>query len=149
MSRYDKSILHNPCSQNINTTTSIRDSTLVPLIKSMEPSPKHPNYENSAPPPNYTDSDADVLLGSLLPPPTSCQRLDLPICLPQTVSGYDAPFARAYNPVLSASGIEQIDWLKFLDGLNIAIVRLSCLRAHCEPRADIVSPDCKPATPRS
>jgi len=89
----------------------------------MEPSPKHPNYETSAPPPNYTDSDADVLLGSLLPPPTSCQRLDLPVCLPQTVSGYDAPFARAYNPVLSASGIEQIDWLKFLDGLNIAIVR--------------------------
>lgn len=73
-------------------------------------------------PPPFTDEDTSKLLGDLPPPPQSLRPLTLPVCLPQTVSGYDAPFARAYNPELAASGIEAGDWLKFLDGLNIAIV---------------------------
>jgi hypothetical protein len=73
-------------------------------------------------PSDFTDSDAELLLGTFPPPPATCKPPDVPVCLPQTVSGYDSPFARAYNPQLSQSGIEEVDWLKFLDGLNIAIV---------------------------
>jgi hypothetical protein len=71
---------------------------------------------------NFTDSDAELLLGAFPPPPADCKPLAGPVCLPQTVAGYDSPFARAFNPELLASGIEETDWLKFLDGLNIAIV---------------------------
>jgi hypothetical protein len=76
-------------------------------------------------PPNFTDSDAEILLGSFPLPPASCKPLPVPVCLPQTVSGYDSPFARAFNPELVTSGVEEVDWLKFLDGLNIAIVSWS------------------------
>ena len=57
-------------------------------------------------------------------PESTRQRLQLPICLPQTTSGYDSPFARAHNPQLEASGIEQEEFLNFLDALNIAMVRI-------------------------
>jgi hypothetical protein len=82
---------------------------------SLKPAP------NTAPE-DSTESDAELLLGTFPPPPPSCKPLPVPVCLPQTVSGYDSPFARGFNPHLSESGIEQVDWLKFLDGLNIAIV---------------------------
>jgi len=77
-------------------------------------------------PPAYTDSDAKLVFGTPPPPPpeSTRQRLQLPICLPQTTSGYDSPFARAYNPQLEASGIEQEEFLNFLDALNIAMVRI-------------------------
>lgn len=81
-----------------------------------------PDLETPAPPSDFTDSDAELLLGTFPPPPATCKPLSVPVCLPQTVSGYDSPFARAFNPQLSDSGIDEVDWLKFLDGLNIAIV---------------------------
>jgi hypothetical protein len=75
-------------------------------------------------PPAYTDLDAELVFGSppLPPPEFTRQHLQLPICLPQITSGYDSPFARAYNPQLSASGIEEDEFLNFLDALNIAMV---------------------------
>jgi hypothetical protein len=81
-------------------------------------------------PPAYTDADAELLLDIQRPPTAESpsQRLDLPLCLPQTTSGYDSPFARAYNPQLEASGIEQDEWLKFLDALNIAMTASPPLR---------------------
>lgn len=93
-------------------------------------------------PPAYTDADAELLFDIRHPPTaeSSRQRLDLPLCLPQTTSGYDSPFARAYNPQLEASGIEQDEWLKFLDALNIAMVGILLL-----PRFRLTCPsDCKP-----
>jgi hypothetical protein len=89
--------------------------------------PKHSSLSDSsahhALPAVFTDADAAALLGTFSPPPAYTQPLRLPVCLPQTVSGYDSPFARAYCMELSASGVELTDWLKFIDGLNIAIVR--------------------------
>lgn len=76
------------------------------------------------PPPAYEDSDAEVLFGTppLPGPGTVKERLPLPICLPQVTRGYDSPFARGWHPQLATSGIEQEDWLRFLDSLNIAMV---------------------------
>ena len=77
-------------------------------------------------PPVYTDLDAELVFGTPAPPPeVSRQPLQVPICLPQITGGYDSPFARAYNPHLAASGIEQDEFLNFLDALNIAMVRTS------------------------
>lgn len=84
--------------------------------------PEPEQYDGA--PPAYTDSDAKLLF-DLLPSYTTKsprKRLDLPLCLPQITKGYDAPFARAYNPDLELSGIEQDEWLSFLDGLNTAMV---------------------------
>jgi hypothetical protein len=81
--------------------------------------------DTTGPPPSYTDEDAAILLGKFPPPQDSLRPLAVPVCLPQTVSGYDSPFARAYNPELVESGIGELDWLKFIDGLNIAIVCIS------------------------
>jgi len=80
-------------------------------------------------PPAYTDSDAELLFDTRSPTAElPKQRLDLPVCLPQITNGYDSPFARAYNPRLEASGIEQDEWLKFLDALNIAMTASPPLR---------------------
>jgi hypothetical protein len=75
-------------------------------------------------PPAYTDLDAELIFGTPQPPPPESTRqpLQLPICLPQTTSGYDAPFARSYNTQIEASGIKQDEFLDFLDALNIAMV---------------------------
>jgi len=87
-------------------------------------------------PPAYTDNDAKLVFGTPPSPLPSfkTQRLQLPICLPQITGGYDSPFARAYNPQLAASGIEQVEFLNFLDALNIAMVGLvthrSCHRKN-------------------
>ncbi|KAG9000685.1 hypothetical protein FRB94_005233 [Tulasnella sp. JGI-2019a] len=48
--------------------------------------------------------------------------------LPQMGTGIDTPFCRAYCSELSASNIEQADWLKFCDGLNIALAASPPLR---------------------
>lgn len=74
--------------------------------------------------PEYTDSDAQALLGYYPPPPAAADPLPLPLALPQVRHSYDSAFLRAYNPDLEHSGIFQEDWLKFIDGLNIAIVSL-------------------------
>jgi hypothetical protein len=72
-------------------------------------------------PPTCADSDAELVFGT--PPPGAKRRLQLPICLPQITGGYGAPFARGYNPQLAEYGLEQDDFLNFLDALNIAMVR--------------------------
>jgi hypothetical protein len=71
--------------------------------------------------PQYTDDDAKALFDAP-PPPASSEPLTLPLALPQINSNYDAPFLRAYNADLAKSGINQDDWLKFIDGLNVAMV---------------------------
>lgn len=97
-------------------------------------------------PPAYTDSDAELLFDTRSPTAElPKQRLDLPVCLPQITNGYDSPFARAYNPQLEASGIERDEWLKFLDALNIAMVRILFLSSYWLTR----SLDCKPPIARS
>lgn len=86
------------------------------------PGPKD-QYDGA--PPAYTNLDAELVFGTPVPPPANgSRRLQLPICLPQITGGYDSPFARAYNPQLAESAIEQDDFLKFLDALNIAMVRI-------------------------
>ncbi|KAG8978853.1 hypothetical protein FRB94_013149 [Tulasnella sp. JGI-2019a] len=81
-------------------------------------------------PPAYTDDDAQALFEIPLPPTdrTRVAPLRLPLCVPQIGTGIDAPFCRAYCSELSASGIEQTDWLKFCDGLNIAMAASPPLR---------------------
>lgn len=76
------------------------------------------------PPPTSTDADAEALFGTppLPGPGTVKERLPVPICLPQATRGYDSPFVRGWHPQLVTSGIEQEDWLRFLDSLNIAMV---------------------------
>lgn len=87
-----------------------------------------PEQYSNIPPP-YTDNDAKIVYAT--PPPPSQyhrQRLQLPVCLPQVTGGYDSPFARGYNPQLAASGIDQDEFLKFLDALNIAMAASPPLR---------------------
>jgi hypothetical protein len=50
--------------------------------------------------------------------------------LPQITGGYGAPFARGYNPQLAEYGLEQDDFLNFLDALNIAMVRANDIFAE-------------------
>jgi hypothetical protein len=72
---------------------------------------------------SFTDDDAHALFP--LPAHDSGrphELLSLPVCLPQTTAGYDQPFARGYNDVLTHSGIDMMDWLRFIDALNIAMV---------------------------
>lgn len=93
-----------------------------------------PNYPEQ--PPNYTEADAEVLLGRYPPPPRVVDRLSLPVALPQIAGTYDASFLRAYNRYLEHSGVNQEDWLRFLDGLNVAIVSpIACAKPF--PRRDI------------
>lgn len=75
--------------------------------------------------PEYTESDAETLFTPPPPPPADVKlkKLDLPVALPQINTNYDSAFLRAFTPALGSSGITQEDWLKFIDGLNIAIVR--------------------------
>lgn len=82
------------------------------------------NQPNLGSPPEYTDEDAESLFG--VPPPVpdraTLQKLPLPVAVPQIRVAYDASFVRAYSPELVRSGVTQNDWLKFVDGLNIAMV---------------------------
>ena len=81
--------------------------------------------EAREPVPEYTESDAEALFTPPAPPPADVKlnKLDLPVALPQINTNYDSAFLRAFTPVLGSSGITQEDWLKIIDGLNIAIVR--------------------------
>lgn len=81
-----------------------------------------PSDELQPQPPEYTDSDAQNLFNSPRTPPKDVQALALPLGLPQILNGFDTPFLRAWNPDLELSGIEQDDWLGFIDGLNVAMV---------------------------
>lgn len=75
--------------------------------------------------PEYTDADAETLYGTVSPLPAGArvERLPVPLVLPQIASSYDSAFFRAYNPALQDSEITQDEWLRFIDGLNIAMVR--------------------------
>jgi hypothetical protein len=66
--------------------------------------PSMPLTPNTASP-SYTEKDAEALLGFFPPPAEKLQPLPLPVCLLQTVSGYDSPFPHAYNPKLVQSGV--------------------------------------------
>ncbi len=79
------------------------------------------------PPPGYTTKDAELLFGARSPLPFDAKLapLPLPVVLPQDGTSWDSPFARGYHPEMRASGIEMGDWLRFIDGLNIAIVSIS------------------------
>ncbi len=46
----------------------------------------------------------------------------MPFALPQIGTGFDTPFARGYNGVLSQVGIPQQTFLDFVDGLNMAMI---------------------------
>ncbi|KAG8873666.1 hypothetical protein FRB98_008854 [Tulasnella sp. 332] len=81
-----------------------------------------------APIPAYTDDDARVLFPVYAPPPGVIIPLRLPLCIPQLSIGMEAPFARAYSAEILQSGIEQDDLLKFIDGLNMAMLASPPLR---------------------
>ncbi|KAF8316057.1 hypothetical protein DL93DRAFT_2078251 [Clavulina sp. PMI_390] len=80
-----------------------------------------------------TDEDAAVLFGTPSPAPdrASLHPLPLPVALPQVRVAYDAPFVRAWNDELAQNGLQQDEWLMFLDGLNIAMVRSSSNSCWC------------------
>lgn len=90
--------------------------------------------------PSYTDADAETLLGEFPPAPPEVARLDLPLALPQIAGSYDSSFLRAYSPDLERSGVSQDEWLRFIDGLNIAIV--STLSASLLGHATEIIPYC-------
>ncbi|KAG8993111.1 hypothetical protein FRB94_011057 [Tulasnella sp. JGI-2019a] len=85
---------------------------------------------SSSPAPSFTDEDARLLFDAPLPPYRLDELYPLRKCfvVPQTGTGIDSPFARAYNAELESSGIQQTDWLKFCDGLNIAMTASPPLR---------------------
>ncbi|KAJ7667997.1 hypothetical protein B0H17DRAFT_1018608 [Mycena rosella] len=77
--------------------------------------------------------DADYLIESFLPatksvPPFEAPQLPLPYCVPQLTTGFDAPFARGYNPLLESVDISQEQLLAFIDGLNLAMTASPPLR---------------------
>lgn len=76
------------------------------------------------PVPEYTEEDAASLFGvpPPIPDPENLQKLPLPVAIPQIRVSYDAGFVRAYSPELEKSGITEDQWLRFVDGLNIAMV---------------------------
>lgn len=103
-----------------------------------------PIYPAAEPLPEYSESDAEELFGFVPPPPAEAQKLAAPLVLPQIATNYDSAFLRAYNPILEASGILLDDWMKFIDGLNIAIVGPTFCR-HVELRrtSNNVLPGCQ------
>ena len=64
------------------------------------------------------------------PVPQSPPGIPLPICIPQITPGFMQPFARGYNQVLGEPpiGISQEDFVRFLDGLNMAMTASPPLR---------------------
>ncbi|KAI5115805.1 hypothetical protein M0805_006524 [Coniferiporia weirii] len=76
----------------------------------------------------YLNQDAEALFSSFREPPPYLQPLALPLCLPQATSGTNALFVRAYSQELRSSGIEVDDWMRFIDGLNLAITASPPLR---------------------
>lgn len=94
---------------------------------SLNPSPSYSQIPSTDQLPTYTEDDAEELLGQYPPPPRDVEPLPLPVAVPQIASSYDSPFLRAYNPELERSGVEQEEWLRFVDGLNIAMVSTAVL----------------------
>jgi hypothetical protein len=77
--------------------------------------------------------DADYLIQSFLPtteaaPLFEIPKLPLPYCAPQLTPGFDAPFCRAYNPILESVDLPQDQLLAFIDGLNLAMTASPPLR---------------------
>lgn len=102
------------------------------MAQYFSPSPALPKptdtSQDSTSLPEFTDSDVDALLGEFPAAPSSPTNLVAPLALPQTSLSYDAPFLRAYSTELNKAGIPQEHWLRFQDGLNLAMVRLDdCL----------------------
>lgn len=95
-----------------------------------------PQAEAYDSPPEYTSSDAENLLGQFSAPPSDLQSLALPLALPQISSSYDSPFLRAYSSELVRAGVQQDEWLRFIDGLNIAMVSLGSSEASLAPNVN-------------
>ncbi|KIY51208.1 hypothetical protein FISHEDRAFT_37544 [Fistulina hepatica ATCC 64428] len=100
----------------------------------MSSSPSPP-YVEQLPSEEELARNADLLIREYLPQqpeiPTGAERaiLSLPFCIPQITSSANAPFARGTNDVLlDVLGLSETDWLRFLDGLNLAIVASPPLR---------------------
>ncbi|KAJ7107167.1 hypothetical protein C8R43DRAFT_206451 [Mycena crocata] len=77
--------------------------------------------------------DAEYLIDSFLPgadslPPYDAPQLHLPYCVPQITPGFEAPFARGYNPAMENVHINQRQLLSFIDGLNLAMTASPPLR---------------------
>jgi len=81
-----------------------------------------PLYEAKGP--EDVQHDAQVLIDSYIGPveARTPSGLPMPFCLPQTGTGFDAPFARGYGQALEQVGISQKTFLDFLDGLNMAMI---------------------------
>ncbi|KAI5121178.1 hypothetical protein M0805_005979 [Coniferiporia weirii] len=77
----------------------------------------------------HSNQDAETLFSSFRSAPSDGLRpLAMPFCIPQATSGHASLFTRAYSPELQASGIEMDDWIKFIDGLNLAMTASPPLR---------------------
>ncbi|KAI5121177.1 hypothetical protein M0805_005978, partial [Coniferiporia weirii] len=77
----------------------------------------------------YSNQDAEALFSDFRSPPSGgIQPLAMPLCLPQATSGPNSLFVRAYSQELQASGIEIDDWMRFIDGLNLAMTASPPLR---------------------
>ncbi|KAI5117050.1 hypothetical protein M0805_007907, partial [Coniferiporia weirii] len=77
----------------------------------------------------YSNQDAEALFSGFRESPSGgVQPLALPLCLPQATSGANALFVRAYSQELRSSGIEVDDWMRFIDGLNLAMTASPPLR---------------------
>ncbi|KAI5117563.1 hypothetical protein M0805_004476 [Coniferiporia weirii] len=77
----------------------------------------------------YSNEDAEALFSNFRSPPSGgIQPLAMPLCLPQATSGPTSLFVRAYSRELQASGIEIDDWMRFVDGLNLAMTASPPLR---------------------
>jgi hypothetical protein len=91
--------------------------------------------------PQYSEQDAHAVLGDYqqrwAAPPQQLRPLPAPVCLPQVAVEGSAAFARGYNEQMMASGISMADWLRFIDGLNNAMV---CITAAASPRLLRCSP---------
>ncbi|KAH8113843.1 hypothetical protein DFH11DRAFT_278873 [Phellopilus nigrolimitatus] len=76
----------------------------------------------------HSNKVAEVLFTDIPRAPATHEPLRLPFCLPQMSSGGTSTFVRAYSRELHASGVKMDDWLRFIDGLNIAMTASPPLR---------------------
>jgi hypothetical protein len=76
---------------------------------------------------SFTDADARSILD--LPPPYEAPHapLSLPFCLPQESDSGVSVFVRGYSDALATSGIQVDAWLRFVDAVNVSMVRSSSL----------------------
>lgn len=87
------------------------------MSKSKQDAPPFSAEEDDA----YTTEDALALFPDPAPLSDVPRPLPRPVAIPQISAVFDSPFVRAY-PQIAPSGIDVEDWMKFLDGLSLAMV---------------------------